>query len=92
MAIIDIEHKGLRELFENERTRKIGKDLHNRSILIMDYLDQIQDLSECSGVRNFHALTGDRKGQFAMSVSGNFRIVFTYDDGDVTIEDFTDYH
>lgn len=92
MAIVGIRHKGLRELFENGRSRKIGAEFHDRANFIMDYLDQIEELDECNGVRNFHALAGNRKGQYAMVVSGNYRIVFTFEDGDVRIEDFVDYH
>ncbi len=92
MPVVNIKHKGLKELFENGRSRRIGAQHQSTAIRIMDFLDLIEDLDDCGGYRNFHPLKGDRKGQYAMSVSGNYRIVFTYDDGDVTIEDFTDYH
>lgn len=92
MPITKFKHKGLKELFENGRSRRIGAQHQRIAIRIMDFLDLIESLDDCSGYRNFHPLIGDRKGQYAMSVSGNYRIVFTYDDSDVTIESFTDYH
>lgn len=58
----------------------------------MDFLDLIERLDNCSRYRNFHPLTGDRKEQYVMNVSGNYRIVFTYDGSDVTIEAFIDFH
>ncbi len=41
----------------------------------------------------FHALTGDRKGSFAMTVTRNWRLTFTKID-DLTIADLDleDYH
>ena len=91
-SAVRIKHKGLRDLFRNGSSSKIGAEFHRTAIRILDYLHLIEDIEECVGYRDFHALRGNRKGQYAVSVSGNYRIVFTYDDGDVTIEDFVDYH
>jgi toxin HigB-1 len=40
----------------------------------------------------FHPLKGDLKGHFALSVSGNWRLVFRFDNGDVLDLDYIDYH
>ena len=40
----------------------------------------------------FHPLKGDRKGQWTINVSGNWRIVFKFMDGDVYAVDYEDYH
>jgi len=92
MAIARIKHKGLRELFENGRSRRIGANFQGTATRIMDFLDLIEALDECIGYRDFHPLRGNLKGRYAVTVTGNYRITFTYDDGEVTIEDFTDYH
>jgi len=92
VAVAKIKHKGLKELFENGRSRRVGTQYQSVAIRIMDFLDIIDELDDCIGYRDFHPLKGNRRGQYAMSVSGNYRIIFTYDDGDVTIEEFTDYH
>ena len=39
-----------------------------------------------------HPLKGKRKGQWAVSVSGNWRLVFEFDGEDVTNIDRVDYH
>jgi proteic killer suppression protein len=39
-----------------------------------------------------HPLSGDRKGQWAVTVRANWRIVFRFEGGDVHDVDFTDYH
>jgi toxin HigB-1 len=39
-----------------------------------------------------HPLKGGRNGQWAVSVSGNWRLVFAFDGEDVTDLDLIDYH
>lgn len=39
-----------------------------------------------------HALKGDRKGYWSVTVSGNWRIVFRFGDGDVHDVELIDYH
>jgi len=40
----------------------------------------------------FHRLTGERKGTFAVSVTGNWRITFRFDGEDAVDVDLEDYH
>ncbi len=39
-----------------------------------------------------HPLKGERKGQWAVSVSGNWRVTFTFEGADATDVDLVDYH
>ena len=39
-----------------------------------------------------HPLRGERRGQWAVSVSGNWRVVFEFDGADATDVDPVDYH
>jgi proteic killer suppression protein len=39
-----------------------------------------------------HPLTGNLEGLWAVSVSGNWRLTFTFDDGDAILVDYQDYH
>lgn len=39
-----------------------------------------------------HSLVGKRRGSWAVSVSGNWRITFRFDGGDVFDVDYIDYH
>jgi proteic killer suppression protein len=41
---------------------------------------------------NFHALKGDLKGLFAVSVTANYRIIFAFEGEDATDVDLVDYH
>lgn len=92
MAIERIKHKGLKELYETGRSARVAKNLWDNAILILDHLEAISDLTDCQGVKDFHPLNGDRKGQYSMHVSGNWCITFTFDGQDVTVLDLEDYH
>jgi proteic killer suppression protein len=39
-----------------------------------------------------HSLKGKRKGLWAIDVSKNWRIVFRFDEGNVYVVDYEDYH
>ena len=40
----------------------------------------------------FHALTGDKAGRYAITVSRNWRITFAFDGQDAIDVDLEDYH
>jgi proteic killer suppression protein len=40
----------------------------------------------------FHMLKGDRKGEFAVTVSGNWRITFAFNGEDAINVNLEDYH
>ncbi|TCS59967.1 RelE-like HigB toxin of type II HigAB toxin-antitoxin system [Varunaivibrio sulfuroxidans] len=60
--------------------------------MIMDHLDAVASLDDCSGVKDFHPLKGGRRGEYAMHVNGNWCITFTFDGRNVEILDLEDYH
>ncbi len=39
-----------------------------------------------------HPLKGNRKDTWAISVNGNWRIIFMFENGEVTIVNYEDYH
>lgn len=39
-----------------------------------------------------HALSGELKGHYAVSVSGNWRITFRFENGQAVDVDYLDYH
>ena len=60
---------------------------------MLDRLDaskQFQDM-DLPGYK-FHALKGDRKGEFAISVTGNWRITFEFSGEDAINVNLEDYH
>jgi toxin HigB-1 len=51
----------------------------------------LNDLSPLKSV-GLHKLTGSRKGQWAMTVNGPWRICFRFADGDAWDVEIVDYH
>jgi toxin HigB-1 len=95
MSIKSFAHRGVEELFEIGRSRRIGADYRKRMLLILDAMSAATCVDDLRNARGFHALTGDRSGCFAMSVSGNWRLTFRFeqgDKGDILDVDFEDYH
>ena len=86
-------HRGLRRLYERGDPSRIGADQLDRITLALADLDVASKPSDVDlpGYR-LHPLRGDRKGSWSISISGNWRITFRFEDGDVYDVDLVDYH
>ena len=57
----------------------------------LDAASALSDLSPLKSV-HLHKLKGDRRGQWAITVNGPWRICFRFKDGDALDVEITDYH
>ena len=59
-------------------------------------LDKLNATSEIRDMNypgaNLHKLAGDRKDQYAVKVSGNWRVFFEFINGNAYVVDYGDYH
>lgn len=87
------KHKGLRKFFENGNTAGIVVSHVNRLTVLLGALNEAEELDDLS-LPSFqlHPLSGKRKGVWAVSVSGNWRLTFEFIDGNVYILNYEDYH
>ena len=94
MRLRSISHKGLKRLIENDEDRDIRRDLVSRVRRILTALIAAQDMAGVEGPPGWriHQLTGDRAGTWSLSVSGNWRITFTLDNGEICNLNLEDYH
>ena len=80
MDIRSVRHRGLLQLLENDNARFIRQDLVDRVRKILTVLTLSEDLDEfvANAPRGWrvHRLTGDRRTEWSVSVSGNWRITF----------------
>lgn len=90
--IVEILNKHLEDLFATGSTAKISKQFHKNVLRILDHLNSATCPQDCIGVKDFHPLKGDRKGDYAMHVNGNFCITFRFEGQNVIILDLEDYH
>lgn len=93
MEIESIRHKALRRLYLEGRTKGIIEPQRLIEMLaLIRYAPRFEELSKPPNF-GFHALTGDRKGSYAMTVSKNWRLTFTrVSDRAVADLDLEDYH
>lgn len=86
-------HRGLKRLYEKDERRGLSADQVCKIGRILARLDEAAgpDDMDLPGFR-LHPLKGDLKGCWAVSVSGNWRIVFRFAGGDAYDIDLVDYH
>ncbi len=91
--IRSIRHKGLRQFHEKGRTKGLNPNWIKRIRAILSRLDAsgVPGDMDLPGLR-LHPLKGDRTGIWVVKVTGNWRIVFRFEDGHVFDVDLTDYH
>ena len=94
MNIRGIKHRGLRRFLESDDPRELRPDLVNRARNILTALIVAADMQGVQGPPGWriHRLSGDREGTWSVSVSGNWRITFDLEGGDITNLDLEDYH
>ncbi len=86
-------HKGVKALFEKNDRSKVRADQADKIRRILARLDQASEPDDMAlpGYR-LHPLKGDLAGFWAVSVSGNWRIVWRFDGQDAIDVDLIDYH
>jgi proteic killer suppression protein len=91
--ILTFKHRGLERFFKKGDHRGIIAKTEVRTERILDRLDAIARPEDMNipGFR-FHSLTGNRKGTYAVMVTGNWRITFRFDGKDVVDVGLEDYH
>jgi proteic killer suppression protein len=62
-----------------------------RKLMLLNYAKMLTDLRLPPGNR-LHALTGDRKGQHAISINDQYRLCFVWREDGVYQVEITDYH
>ena len=88
-----LTHKGLAALYGRNQTRGLPQHLVPRIGRILADLDVAERPTDMGlpGYR-LHQLRGDRANQWSVRVSGNWRIVFRFEDGEAVDVDLVDYH
>ncbi len=92
-VIRTFRHKGLEAFFTRDDPRKILADRVDRITRLLDRLEGAkvpQDMNLPGW--GFHELKGRRKGEYAVSVSGNWRITFRFEGVDAFEVNLEDYH
>ncbi len=93
MMIASFRHRGLKALYGGRTARRVAPEhvAKLRDILAALDLSRGPEGMDLPGFR-LHALKGRLKGHYAVSVSGNWRVTFRFEDGAVADVDYVDYH
>jgi proteic killer suppression protein len=92
-VIRTFRHRGLKLLYDGRTARRVASEHVEKLRDILGALDQARgpDDMNLPGFR-LHQLKGRLKGHYAVSVSGNWRVTFRFEDGHAVDVDYIDYH
>lgn len=93
MEIQSIRHKALRRFAEAGKPKGVIEPGRVSDMLgLLRFAESFDELVTPPNY-GFHALTGDRKGTYAMTVTRNWRLTFTkVDERTIADLDLEDYH
>jgi len=92
-VIKSFRHRGLKALYEGGGAAKVSASHRGKLERILTALDRSSGPAgmDLPGFR-LHPLKGALRGQYAVSVSGNWRVTFRFADGHAVDVDYVDYH
>ena len=91
--IKSFRHRGLQRLYERGDSSRLNPTLVDKVETALGLLD-VAETPEAVNLPGYrlHPLRGDLRGFWSIRVSGNWRIIFRFDDRDVCDVDLVDYH
>jgi proteic killer suppression protein len=91
--IRSFRHRRLKALYDGRTARRVAPEHVEKLRDILAVLGRSRSPEDMNlpGFR-LHQLRGDLRGYWAVSVSGNWRITFRFDDGEAVDVDYLDYH
>ena len=81
-------------LFITGKSKRLPPHLFRRALRRLEYINLAITLNDLKvpPSNRLHALSGDRDGQFSISINDQWRICFRFVDGDAYDVEITDYH
>jgi len=91
--IASFRHKGLRKYFESGSLAGIQAVHAKRLQMQLAALDTAQTIEDMDipGFR-LHPLKGSDHGRWSITVNGNWRVTFGFENGNALVLDYEDYH
>jgi proteic killer suppression protein len=96
MAIRSIRHKGLRRLWEEDDRKGVPADATAKLRRMLAALHRTSGPERLAAAAlpgwRVHALKGEMAGFWSLTVTGNWRLIARFEDGDAHDLDLLDYH
>ena len=87
------KHKGLKTFFETGKTTGVqAAHAGNIRLLLFQLANAVQPEDMNTPGNGFHKLKGKKKSYYSVKVSGNWRIIFKFDNQDAVDVELIDYH
>lgn len=91
--IKSFKHKGLEKFYLMGSLSEIRAEHEKRLRVILNRLNLMTDINDINLPRlNLHKLKGNLNDYWSLKVNGNWRITFKFEDENVYIVDYQDYH
>ena len=91
--ILNFKHKGLELFFLNGSTARINRNHANKLRLVLAKLHTSVSVDDMNFPgSNLHPLKGKKRGYWAISISGNWRITFRFEKENAYDVYYIDYH
>jgi len=86
-------HKGLKDFYETGDRSKIPfRHAKKIALLLFQLANAIKPEDMNTPGNDFHKLTGNFNGFYAVKVNANWRIIFKFSGEDAILVDYVDYH
>ncbi len=85
--------KETQQLFVSGTSRRLPPDLLRRAVRRLEFIHFAHDIHDLlvPPSNRLHALKGDRKGQYSISINEQYRICFRFIEGDAYDVEVADY-
>jgi proteic killer suppression protein len=94
--IRSIRHRGLRRLWQRDDPRAVPAQSADKLRRMLAAINRTTDPAKLAAAAlpgwRVHRLTGDLAGHWSLSVTGNWRLIVRFADGDAFDLDLVDYH
>ena len=91
--IKSFKHKGLEKFYKTGNTKGI-QAIHAKKL--KQLLSMLEAMTTTDDLKlpslRFHQLQGDKQNLYSITVQANWRLTFEFDNENVHILDYTDYH
>jgi toxin HigB-1 len=96
MQLVSFRHKGLRRLWEDGSAKGVPSSMADKLRKLLFAMETAETLDQLRWFPGWklHSLKGDLKGIWSLTVTGNWRLIFRYDDQTNAASDIDliDYH
>ncbi|MDA8427683.1 MAG: type II toxin-antitoxin system RelE/ParE family toxin [Geobacteraceae bacterium] len=92
--IVSFANKETEKLFATGKSKKLPPEIIVRAIIRLTQLDSAREVSDLLMPPSncLEALSGNRAGQWSIRINNQWRICFTFTNGEATAVEITDYH